>query len=56
MGDYPLKHRAAFEEEWGKAINPFERDFLNESATEDGGIDWEKLVRFNSGAYKGKFI
>ena len=56
MGDYPMKHRAAFEEEWGKAVNRFERDFLNEFATSDGGIDWEKLVRFNSGTYRGKFV
>jgi hypothetical protein len=56
MRDYPLRHRTAFEREWGKAVNRFERDFLNEFATPDGGIDWEKLVRFNSGMYKGKFV
>lgn len=55
MKDYPVQHRVTFEEEWGKAVNRFERDFLNEFATPDGGIDWEKLVRFNSGIYKGKF-
>lgn len=52
MRDYPKQHRATYEEEWSKAVNRFERDFLIEFATEDGGIDWEKLVRFNSG--KGK--
>jgi hypothetical protein len=49
MSDYPTKHRAMFEEEWNKAINRFEHDFLNNFGNPDGSIDWEKLMRFNSG-------
>jgi Type II restriction endonuclease EcoO109I len=49
MGDYPIKHRQEFKTEWAKAVNRFERDFLQDFAASDGGIDWPKLVRFNSG-------
>lgn len=52
MRDHPTEHRAVYEQEWSKAVNRFEREFLNEFATEDGGIDWEKLARFNSGKDK----
>jgi hypothetical protein len=49
LREYPGAISIHLEEEWGKAVNRFEREFLNEFATTDGGIDWEKLVRFNSG-------
>lgn len=55
MKDYPKQHRIKFEEEWNKAVNRFEKDFLNEFSTADGEIDWQKFVRFNSGDYKGRF-
>lgn len=48
MRDHPVKHRIEFEAEWAKAVNRFEREFLDEFATKDGGIDWEKLTEFNS--------
>jgi len=48
MKDYPTKHRLQFEEQWSKAINRFELEFLKDFATSDGGIDWEKLTNFNS--------
>jgi hypothetical protein len=47
-----MEHRAIYEQEWNKAVNRFEREFLNEFATEDGGINWEKLTQFNSGKDK----
>jgi len=49
MKNHPTKHRVEFEAEWAKAVNRFEREFLEEFATRDGGIDWEKLAQFNSG-------
>lgn len=52
MRDHPIRHRIEFESEWAKAVNRFELAFLHEFATPDGGIDWEKLVRFNSGIEK----
>src|SRR5438270_758467 len=49
MSNYPVQHRAEFEEEWAKAINRFEHDFLNNFGNADGSINWEKLLRYNSG-------
>ena len=48
MKDYPEKQREIYQQEWDKAINRFTRDLLNEFAGEDGALDWEKIVRFNS--------
>jgi len=50
----PLGHRAkekneAFQEAYTKMINQFTREFLNDFCRDDGSIDWEKLVIFNSG-------
>lgn len=56
MGHYASKHRPDFEQEWDKAINRFERDFLNNFGNPDGSINWEKLVRFNSGKEKVAWI
>jgi hypothetical protein len=50
MKDHPNAHRLKFDEEWAKAVNRFERDFLEEFSTPEGGINWEKLTEFNSGA------
>ncbi len=36
-------------QERAKAVNRFTLEFLNEFADVNGGIDWEKLLRFNSG-------
>lgn len=48
MRDYPIQQRIAYEREWDKAVNRFEKEFLNDFAASDGSIDWDKLVRFNS--------
>ncbi|MFN4033439.1 MAG: PmeII family type II restriction endonuclease [Fimbriimonadales bacterium] len=50
MCDYPEQQRKIYQEEWAKAVNRFTRDLLSEFANEDGSLDWEKIVRFNSGA------
>lgn len=49
MRDYPEQQRKIYLEEWSKAVNRFTRELLNEFADEDGALDWEKIVRFNSG-------
>ena len=49
MGDLPEKYVARFQESYMKASNRLVREFSNNFCTEDGSIDWEKLVRFNSG-------
>ncbi len=41
--------RKEFDKEWAKALNRFEHDFLNNFGNPDGSIDWEKLLRYNSG-------
>lgn len=50
MKDYPAEHRALYQVERDKAVNRFTLEFLTEFASADGGIDWNKLLRFNSGA------
>jgi hypothetical protein len=50
MGDLPNEHLTRYREEYEKALNRFTRDFLNDFATTDGEIDWDKLLIFNSGS------
>ncbi|MCS6920043.1 MAG: PmeII family type II restriction endonuclease [Fimbriimonadales bacterium] len=50
MRDYPEQQRELYLEEWAKAVNRFTRELLNEFADEEGALDWEKIVRFNSSA------
>jgi hypothetical protein len=50
MKDYPEQYRQQYEQEWAKAVNRFTRDLLQEFANEVGELDWEKIVRFNSGS------
>lgn len=54
MDDYPIDHRREYDREYAKAVNRFTKEFLNEFSMPDGSIDWEKLVRFNSGVDGGK--
>ena len=54
MKHYPQEHRVKYQVEWKKAVNRFEREFLNNFSTPDGDINWEKLVEFNSGKQKRK--
>lgn len=49
----PLGHKAkekndVFTESYSQMINKFTKEFSNTYCKEDGKIDWEKLVRFNS--------
>lgn len=50
MKDHPSKHRVLYQDEWNKAVNRFEKEFLDDFSTPSGEIDWEKLLRFNSEA------
>ena len=49
MGDMPEKYVEAYRESYNKASNRLVREFSNRFCKEDGSIDWEKLVEFNSG-------
>ena len=49
----PLGHRAKerneeFAKEYANIVNLFTREILNDFCFDDGSINWEKLVRFNS--------
>lgn len=54
--DYSVSHRIEFEKEFTKAVKRFTDEFLDNFRTEDYEIDWEKLVRFNSGKEKMNWI
>ena len=49
MGDLPEKYVADYTESYNKAANRLVRGFSNAFCKNDGSIDWEKLVEFNSG-------
>lgn len=49
MGTLPEQYVAAYKESYNKASNRLVREFANYFCDEDGNIDWEKLVEFNSG-------
>jgi hypothetical protein len=45
----PIQSWIEFDDEWAKALNRLHYDFYNNFSKDDGNIDWEKLLRFNSG-------
>lgn len=57
----PLGHRAKvrnedFQKEYDKVANRFTAQFIAGYCTNDGGIDWSKVVAFNSATIKPKNI
>lgn len=49
MGTLPEQYVAQYQESYNRAANRLVREFSNSFCKEDGSIDWEKLVEFNSG-------
>lgn len=49
MGELPEKYVASYKESYNKAFNRLVKEFSNEFCDDDGSINWEKLVRINSG-------
>ncbi|MDQ0176453.1 PmeII family type II restriction endonuclease [Bacillus chungangensis] len=49
IGDKPQKHLPEYQAAFNAAVNRFTRDFTIKFCDEDGSINWEKLVVFNSG-------
>lgn len=49
MGTLPEQYVASYKESYNKAFNRLVREFSNDFCKDDGSIDWEKLVEFNSG-------
>jgi hypothetical protein len=55
----PLGHQAKerndeFNELYGKRLNLFVKEFIDVFCKEDGSIDWDKLILFNSGKEQPK--
>lgn len=50
MGTMPEQYAAKYKESYNKASNRLVREFSNAFCRDDGSIDWEKLVEFNSGS------
>lgn len=51
----PIGHQAEeknleFLESYGRLVNRLSREFLLEFCNEEGAINWDKLIRFNSGS------
>ena len=52
MKDKPQEHLVVeYRATWDSAVNRFTKEFIDEFCNDEGNIDWEKLVRFNSGRY-----
>lgn len=49
MGALPEQYVAKYMESYNKAANRLVREFSNDFCKDDGSIDWERLVEFNSG-------
>lgn len=49
MGTLPEQYVASYKESYNKAANRLVREFANNFCKDDGSIDWERLVEFNSG-------
>lgn len=49
MGTLPEQYVASYKESYNKAFNRLVREFSVRFCKEDGSIDWEQLVVFNSG-------
>lgn len=51
IGYRAKEHNEAFEEARGRVVNRFTAEFIRRFCDTSGGIDWAKLVQFNSGNY-----
>lgn len=50
MKNKPLEHKQQYIEEWIKAKNRFTREFLDDFCMLSGEINWDKILKLNSGA------
>jgi hypothetical protein len=51
IGHCAKEHNETFLQEKGRVINRFTREFIDRFCDPRGGIDWAKLVEFNSGNF-----
>jgi hypothetical protein len=52
MGEKPVKHRQSFQQAFDQAKNRFAKEFLMDFSDDQGAINWDKLLEFNSGQEK----
>lgn len=50
MGSRPDEYAKDFEDSYNKALNRMIRDFTIKYCKEDGSINWDALIQFNSGS------
>ncbi len=51
IGYRAKEHNEQFYAERGRVVNRFTKEFIEQFCDDSGTIDWERLVRFNSGNY-----
>jgi Type II restriction endonuclease EcoO109I len=56
MHNNPALSRIEFEQKWANATNRLTYDFLNNFGNPDFSINWEKLLRYNSGKDKVPWV
>ncbi|AFY69825.1 putative cytoplasmic protein [Thalassoporum mexicanum PCC 7367] len=49
MKDYPLRHRPDYQEAFSRAVTKLTHEFIEYFTTSDYSVDWDKIVRLNSG-------
>lgn len=49
LGHRAKEHNEQFAEQYAKVLNQFSLEFIKEFCLEDGAVDWDKLLAFNSG-------
>jgi hypothetical protein len=49
MEEKPQKHLPEYKKQFAAAVNRFTKEFISEFCFENGMINWDKLVQFNSG-------
>jgi Type II restriction endonuclease EcoO109I len=54
MGEKPIVHRPSFQLSFDHAKNRFVKEFLLDFSDENGAINWDKLLEFNSGSERPK--
>lgn len=52
LGIKAKERNEEFQKEYGKVINRFSKEFIDNFCKNDGSIDWDKIVEFNSGIKK----
>jgi len=53
LGNKAKEQNKEFQKSYAQMINRFTKEFSNTYCNDNGVIDWEKLVQFNSGITKG---